>query len=351
MPSSSMVTFRYRIKDATARQHLLRMAWAVNTVWNYCNEVSLLVLRRDKRWLSAFELINLVAGTSKTLGLHADTLSEICREYVAKRRASGKARLKWRSRKRSLGWLPFKARFLRLEGDTITYLGHRFRFWHSRPLEGMVKTGNFAQDARGHWYVNLQCAVQNASEPPGRVEIGIDLGCVNQLVCSDRPEPYSRENLTRKYAAQLAMAQRARKARRVKAMHAKIASCRKDWAHKTTTEIVRRAKLIVVGNVSSTQLAATRLAKSVYNAGWGQLRTLLHYKAIRLGATYCEVNESGSSVTCSVCLARSGPSGLRTLGVRVWTCTYCGFVHNRDLNAAHNILRLGRQALFRNPST
>jgi IS605 OrfB family transposase len=346
-----MVTFRYRIKDATSGKHLLKMAWAVNTVWNYCNEVSLLALRRDKRWLSAFELINLVAGTSKPLGLHADTLSEICREYVAKRCASGKARLKWRSRKRSLGWLPFKAGFLRIEGDTITYLGRCFRFWHSRPLEGIVKTGNFAQDAQGHWYVNFQCKVPNATEPPGHAEIGIDLGCVNQLACSDKPEPYSRENLTRKYAQQLAMAQRAKKDRRVKALHAKIANCRKDWPHKTTTDIVKRATLIVVGNVSSTTLAATRLAKSAYDAGWGQLRTLLHYKAIGLGATYCEVNESGSSVTCSVCLRKTGPSGLRTLGVRVWTCTHCGSVHNRDLNASHNILRLGREALFRNPPT
>jgi putative transposase len=197
-----MVTFRYRIKDATSSKHLLRMAWAVNTMWHYCNEVSLLALRRDRRWLSAFELINLVAGTSKTLGLHADTLNEICREYVAKRRTCSKARPKWRSRKRSLEWLPFKARVLRIEGNTITYLGRCFRFWHSRPLEGTVKIGNFAQDVRGHGYVNLQCEVANATEPPGSAEIGIDPGCVNQRAYSDRPEPYSRKNLTRKHAAQ-----------------------------------------------------------------------------------------------------------------------------------------------------
>jgi IS605 OrfB family transposase len=341
----SMLTYRYQIKDATTGKHLLKMAWAVNTVWNYCNEVSLLALRRDKRWLSAFALINLCAGTSKALGLHADTLSEICREYVTKRKASGKRRLKWRSRKQSLGWIPFKARFLRIEGDTICYLGHRFHFWYSRPLEGTVKTGTFAQDARGRWYINFQCEVANACEPTGQAEIGIDLGCMNQLACSDMPEAYSRENLTRKYAENLAMAQRAKKARRVKALHAKIANCRKDWAHQTTTAIVRRATMIVVGNVSSTQLAATCMAKSVYDAGWGQLRTLLHYKAMRLGAAYCEVNESGSSVTCSVCLHKTGPSGLRALGVRVWTCEHCGSEHHRDQNAAHNILRLGRQAL------
>ena len=102
MLSSSILTYRYRIKDATSGKHLQRLAWAVNTVWNFCNEVSLMALRRDKRWLTAYDLINLCAGASAELGLHADTIAEVCREYVAKRRASGKRRLKWHSRKRSL---------------------------------------------------------------------------------------------------------------------------------------------------------------------------------------------------------------------------------------------------------
>ena len=66
MPSS-MLTFRYRVKDATSGKHLTRIAWAVNDVWNYCNEVSLLAWRREKRFLSAFELINLTAGAGHEL--------------------------------------------------------------------------------------------------------------------------------------------------------------------------------------------------------------------------------------------------------------------------------------------
>jgi hypothetical protein len=72
MPSS-MLTYRYRIKDATSRKHLQQMAWAVNRVFNFCNEVSLLAWRREKRFLSAFELINLTAGAGHELGLHTDT--------------------------------------------------------------------------------------------------------------------------------------------------------------------------------------------------------------------------------------------------------------------------------------
>lgn len=345
MPSS-LLTYRYRIKDSTSGKHLVRLGWAVNQVWNYCNEVSMLALRRDKHWLSTFELINLCAGAGTELGLHSDTMSEICREYVTRRIQFKKRRLKWRSRKHSLGWIPFKARFLKSEGDTIKYLQRRFRFWLSRAMKGVVKTGSFTQDARGRWYVNFQCEVEDQGVPVGSTEIGIDLGLTNQLWCSDMEEPYSRDNLTRQHEDALAMAQRARKKKRIKAIHAKIANCRKDWTHKTTTEIVNRATLIAVGDVSSTKLAKTRMAKSTYDAGWGQLRACLQYKAKRLGVLYGEVNESYSSVTCSACDARTGPSGLSALGVRVWTCVQCGSIHKRDRNAAHNILRCGRATLL-----
>ena len=346
MPSS-MLTYRYRIKDATSGKHLQRIAWAVNYVWNFCNEVSLLAWRREKRFLSAFELINLTAGAGHDLGLHTDTLSEICQEYVRKKKTARKIKLKWRSRKRSLCWIPFKGRCIRLGDGEVTYKGRRLRFWASRPIDGTPKTGNFTQDACGHWYVNFQCEVDAPGVPIGTAEIGIDLGLKNQLACSDQEEPCSRENLTRTHEDALAMAQRAGKKKRVKAIHAHIANARKDWAHKTTTAIVTRASLIVVGNVSSSKMVKTPMAKSTLDAGWGQLRTMLAYKANRLGVIYGEVNESGSSVTCSTCLARTGPSGLSALGVRVWTCNQCGSLHDRDLNAAHNILRVGRDTLLR----
>src|SRR5262245_40636291 len=158
----SMLTFQYRMKDSTHRTHLLRLAHAVNYVFNFCNETALLVWRREKRFVSAFELINLTAGAGHDLGLHTDTLSEICQEYVRKRKTAYKIRLKWRSQKRSLGWIPFKRRCIRIEGDTITYKGRRFRVWLSRPIEGTIKTGSFTQDPCGHWFVNLQCEVEDS---------------------------------------------------------------------------------------------------------------------------------------------------------------------------------------------
>ena len=341
----AILTFRYRIKDATSGTHLLRMAWAVNTVWNFCNAVSRLAWRRHKHVLSACDLIHLCAGAGHDLGLHTDTLSAISQEYTRRKRQCHTITLRWRSRKRSLGWVPFKGRCVRLREGAITYTGRQLRFWQSRPVGGTVKTGNFSQDAGGHWYVNLQCAVETPGVPLGAAEMGIDLGLTTQLACSDMAAPYSRARLTRTHEAALTRAQRAHKKPRVTAIYARIANARKDWAHKVPTAIVQRARLVVVGNVSSTTLSKTRMAPSVYDAGWGQLRTMLASKAMRLGVTYREVHASWSSVTCADCLARSGPRGLRALGVRVWTCAVCGCVHDRDHNAARNILRCGRATL------
>jgi transposase len=205
-----------------------------------------------------------------------------------------------------------------VRGDTVTYCGHRFRLWLSRPVEGQVKTGRFTQDARGRWYVSFQCEVADASAPVGTLELGIDLGLTHQIACSDGVI-YRRANLTRQHEAALAMAQRAGKKKRVKAIQAKIANSRNDWTHKVTTAIARRAKLIVIGDVSSAKLIKTPFAKSTYDASG---------------------REAFSSVTCSACGNRTGPSGLGALGVREWVCSDCGVLHNRDVNGAVNILAL-----------
>jgi len=249
------------------------MGWAVNTVWNFCNEVSILAWRRERRWLTAYDLINLTAGSSKALGLHADTISEICREYATRRKQFRKRRLKWRSHKHSLGWIPFKVRAIQLVDDAVIYLGRVFRLWLSRPIEGQVNIGSFVQDARGRWYVCLQCDVPEAPQLALALNpMGIDLGLTDQITCSDGVK-YSRENLMRRYEEDLAKAQRAGKKKRVKAIHAKIQNVRNDWTHKVTTAIVKRSPFLYVGDVSSTKLAKTRFAKSTYDAGWGIVRT------------------------------------------------------------------------------
>ena len=101
------------------------------------------------------------------------------------------------------------------------------------------------------------------------------------------------------------------------------------------------AKLVVVGNVSSSRLKKTNSAKSVSDAGWFQFKSMLESKSKQLGIEFKEVNEAFSTQTCSGCKSRTGPKGLAGLKVREWVCS-CGAHHDRDINSAINILRSGQ---------
>ena len=139
----------------------------------------------------------------------------------------------------------------------------------------------------------------------------------------------------------------ARKKRRVKAIHAKIAHRGKDHLHKFSNRLVREHRAIFVGNVNARALARTPMAKSVLDAGWSSLRTLLRYKCAHAGVWFQEVDEAFSSQTCSSCGAvpPERPKGIAGLGMREWTCSGCATTHDRDVNAARNILAAGHGRL------
>lgn len=318
------------------------MASAVNFVWNYCNETAIQYLDKKGKWLSAYDMGYLTSGCSKQLNLNSSTIKLVGESFIRNRFIHKKRRLSWRSKKRSLGWIPFK--YMSVKGDTFKYNKIKFRFWKSRDIEGDINCGFITQDTQGKWYVSFVCDVPKKIPVKSNREIGIDLG-LKTIATLSNGEKLHRENITLKYADRLAVAQRARKKKRVKSIHAKIKNSRKDWNHKETTKLVNEYGTIIIGNVSSSKLKKTRMAKSVSDAGWYNFKTMLAYKANTLGIDYKEINEKFSTVTCSVCFQRTGPSGLSALGVREWTCK-CGASHDRDVNAATNILRFGREALI-----
>lgn len=133
----------------------------------------------------------------------------------------------------------------------------------------------------------------------------------------------------------------------MKAIHAKIANQCKDAIHKETSALVKKHAAIFIGNVNAKALAQTNMAKSALDASWRTFRTQLKDKAIRQCVVFAEVNEAFSTQTCSCCgvIPPGSPKGRAGLGIRQWTCSDCGAVHDRDTNAARNIARLGLQAL------
>ena len=120
----------------------------------------------------------------------------------------------------------------------------------------------------------------------------------------------------RKYEQKLGIAQRAKNKKRVCALHAKIANCRKDHLHKTSSKLVKENAMIVIGNLSASKLVKTKMAKSVLDTGFSALKTMLKYKCENAGVLFEEVNESYTTRTCNFCRGDTGPRGINGLGIR-----------------------------------
>ena len=143
---------------------------------------------------------------------------------------------------------------------------------------------------------------------------------------------------THRLAQKLASVQRRGHKRQAKRIHRKAARCRADALHKFSRSIVDHYQNIIAGDVSSRQLVKTRMAKSVLDSGWGMLKGFLEYKSQQAARTFKVVSERNTSVTCSTCGCLTGPRGVNGLMVRSWVCSDCGELHDRDVNAARNIL-------------
>jgi len=336
-------TYRYRIKDSTAAPKLNELARSCNFVWNFCNESQEHALCWNQRWPTYQDLCKLTTGSSKELGLHSQTVQAVCEQYATRRQQFKKRKLRWRG-KRSPGWVPFKASGVKVVGDTVTYSGQTFYFWKSREIPGPIKCGSFSQDSRKRWYVNFVVDVPESEATTGTKQIGIDLGLKTLATCSDGSK-IEAPRWYRNQQKRIAEHQRKKRSRQARNLQAKIANRRNDFLHKESDRLTKECEFIVVGDVCSSKLTKTNMAKSVNDAGWSTFKNLLSYKAIARKVAYCEVSERLTTQTCSCCGVIGGPKGREGLGVREWVCGECRAVHDRDVNAAMNILRLGHQSL------
>ncbi|MGW4479644.1 RNA-guided endonuclease InsQ/TnpB family protein [Rhodococcus triatomae] len=220
----------------------------------------------------------------------------------------------------------------------------------SRGLPSEPSSVTVVKDAAGRYFASFVVEVDTESLPEVDTEVGIDLGLTTFAVLSDgtvieSPKFFRRaERKLRKAQRNLSRKEKGSKNRakariRVAKAHSTVADTRRDWAHKQSTAIIRENQAVFVEDLCVSGLARTRLAKSVHDAGWGMFVRLVEEKAARYGRHFSKVDRFfPSSQMCSVC---GRVDGKKPLSVRVWTCP-CGVVHDRDLNAACNILAAGR---------
>ena len=221
----------------------------------------------------------------------------------------------------------------------------------SRPLPSEPSSVTVIREPDGRYYASFVVERQVAPLAACNREVGIDLGLASLAVTSDG-EVIGNPRFMRAKERKLARAQRAlsrkqkgsanrAKARhRVAVLHRKVRETRLDHAHKTALRLVRDNQAVYAENLAVSGLARTRLAKSVHDAGWAQLLRIVEEKAAQYGRTFHRIGRfEPTSQACSACGVKDGP---KPLGIRQWTCAVCGAVHDRDANAAKNILAAGR---------
>ncbi|ONI89680.1 transposase [Saccharothrix sp. ALI-22-I] len=220
----------------------------------------------------------------------------------------------------------------------------------SRELPAPPSSATIIRDAAGRYFASFVVRASDAPLPLVEPRVDIDLGLTHFAVLSDGTKVaaprFLRQAARRLRTLQKALSRKAKGSnRRRKAVvavaraHARVADTRRDFHHKLSTTIVRDNQAVYVEDLAVAGLARTRLAKSAHDAGWARFTAMLEYKAARHGRAFAQVDRwFPSTRRCSAC----GAVGEKLpLNVRSWTCP-CGVVHDRDVNAARNVLAAGR---------
>ena len=224
-------------------------------------------------------------------------------------------------------------------------------FSRTIPKAAKVTTVTVSKDCSGRYFVSMLCTDEVQAKAPVSAKVGIDLGLSHFAILSTG-EKIAAPNTFRKNEEKLAKLQRklAKKTKgsanrkkaklKVAKLHAKIADSRKDFLHKLSTRLVNENQVIAIETLAVSNMQKNHnLAKSIADASWSEFVRQLEYKSLWYGRELVGIDRwYPSSKRCSDCghTVKKMP-----LNVREWTCQECGTIHDRDINAARNVLAAG----------
>lgn len=268
---------------------------------------------------------------------------------------------RFKSKRTSRASAEFTPSAFRWDGHHLTLAKMRepLNITWSRPLpdQATPTTVTISRDHAGRWHVSLLVEETITPLPPAQADaVGVDMGLesfavlsTGERISNPRHEARDRERLAR---AQRSLARKTKgsqnreKARRkIARIQARITDRRLDHLHKTSTRLIRENQTVIVEDLSVAGMKASGgrrkagLNRGISDAAWAKFRSMVEYKAQWYGRDVVVIDRwFPSSQLCSAC---GVSTGRKPLHVRVWSCPHCGVEHDRDVNAARNILAAG----------
>jgi len=328
----------------TKKQEITLNEWllSLTRVWNWAIR-KIELDGQDKVYYSKNDFQNLLSNHGQKIGIASHTVQGMlrlaweswgrCYKKIAK-----KPNLKGLRNK--LNSIPFPDKIRRPQENKIRVpkIG-KIRYHRQDIPDGIIKCGRLIKRASG-WYICLFIDVDpEAIVHKGDSVLGIDPGFKTCLTTS-KGEKIEKPKRLKELAKRLAQAQRGKNRKLVAIIQERLRNRRKDDNHKLSKKLVEENKEIYFSKDNIKKIAK-KFGRSVAEACHYQLRRMLEYKSIASGRLYVEVDSKFSTMTCSDCFSRTGPTGKAGLSVRNWECKECGFHHDRDVNAATNTLLSG----------
>jgi len=353
-------TYKYKLKP-TKKQEQIFTSWlgTCRFVYNCSLEYKILMYSKYGKSLSKFDIINELPECRKQIKwlkeVNAQTLQDVIerldKTYQTFFRGGGFPKFAKKDKFKSFA---FK-QSVKLHSTTSNRIGKVqlpkigvVNYINSRNFDGKIKRTNITKEYNG-WFISFMVEEENKPLPPSTKEIGIDLGITNFATTSNGDKFFDPKPL-KKYTRKLRRIQRSvsrkkkgsnnrkKEIKKLQKLHSKIKNIRYDFQQKLSTQLIRENQTIVVENLKiSNMLKNHKLAKSISDVGWYGFTEQLKYKAKWYERNFERVPPHNTSKMCSGCGTLNTSL---TLDVREWVCTSCGSLHDRDVNAAINILNL-----------